>query len=209
MLRTWTRRMGSNGECENRSIFWLHACLINLKMYSLSFQGLGGENEEKTSKQLENRNFLHDTQHQIAKYQTLVLQMNQRSMTTRNNMSRKKANMRKQESMVKKSNMNDKPKMKSNAKRRKNSNKRRQPASKSPSGQKQSERLPSFAERLQALQAQVSTDTDLYHFVAQLCATAHFVQSTHTGLSKRNGAKLRESFCPAAASHSRPRQAGA
>ena len=28
-----------------------------------------------------------------------------------------------------------------------------------------------------------------------------------TGLSKRNGAKLRESFCPAAASHSRPRQA--
>ena len=31
----------------------------------------------------------------------------------------------------------------------------------------------------------------------------------HTGLSKRNGAKLRESFCPAAASHSRPCQAGA
>ena len=30
-----------------------------------------------------------------------------------------------------------------------------------------------------------------------------------TGLSKRNGAKLRESFCPAAANHSRPRQAGA
>ena len=30
-----------------------------------------------------------------------------------------------------------------------------------------------------------------------------------TGLSKINGAKLRESFCPAAASHSRPRQAGA
>ena len=30
-----------------------------------------------------------------------------------------------------------------------------------------------------------------------------------TGLSKRNGAKLRESFCLAAASHSRPRQAGA
>ena len=30
-----------------------------------------------------------------------------------------------------------------------------------------------------------------------------------TGLSKRNGANLRESFCPAAASHSRPRQAGA
>ena len=30
-----------------------------------------------------------------------------------------------------------------------------------------------------------------------------------TGLSKRKGAKLRESFCPAAASHSRPRQAGA
>ena len=30
-----------------------------------------------------------------------------------------------------------------------------------------------------------------------------------TGLSKRNGAKLRESFCPAAASHSRPGQAGA
>ena len=30
-----------------------------------------------------------------------------------------------------------------------------------------------------------------------------------TGLSKRNGAKLRESFCPPAASHSRPRQAGA
>ena len=29
------------------------------------------------------------------------------------------------------------------------------------------------------------------------------------GLSKRNGAKLRESFCPAAASHSRPRQSGA
>ena len=32
---------------------------------------------------------------------------------------------------------------------------------------------------------------------------------THTGLSKRNGAKLRESFCLAAASHSRPRLAGA
>ena len=31
----------------------------------------------------------------------------------------------------------------------------------------------------------------------------------HTWLSKRNGAKLRESFCPAAASHSRPCQAGA
>ena len=31
----------------------------------------------------------------------------------------------------------------------------------------------------------------------------------HTGLSKSNGAKLRESFCPAAASHSRPCQAGA
>ena len=30
-----------------------------------------------------------------------------------------------------------------------------------------------------------------------------------TGLSKRNCVKLRESFCPAAASHSRPRQAGA
>ena len=30
-----------------------------------------------------------------------------------------------------------------------------------------------------------------------------------TGLSKINGAKLRESFCPAADSHSRPRQAGA
>ena len=30
-----------------------------------------------------------------------------------------------------------------------------------------------------------------------------------TGLSKRNGAKLRERLCPAAASHSRPRQAGA
>ena len=30
-----------------------------------------------------------------------------------------------------------------------------------------------------------------------------------TGLSKRNGAKLRESFCQAAASHSRSRQAGA
>jgi len=30
-----------------------------------------------------------------------------------------------------------------------------------------------------------------------------------TGLSKRNGAKLRESFCLAAASHSRTRQAGA
>ena len=30
-----------------------------------------------------------------------------------------------------------------------------------------------------------------------------------TGLSKRNGAKLRESFCPAAASHSRPCQASA
>ena len=33
-------------------------------------------------------------------------------------------------------------------------------------------------------------------------------EDVHTGLSKRNGAKLRESFCPAAASHSRPRQAG-
>ena len=32
---------------------------------------------------------------------------------------------------------------------------------------------------------------------------------TCTGLSKRNGAKLRESFCPTAASHSWPRQAGA
>ena len=32
---------------------------------------------------------------------------------------------------------------------------------------------------------------------------------TITGLSKRNGAKLRESFCPAAASHSQPRQASA
>ena len=31
----------------------------------------------------------------------------------------------------------------------------------------------------------------------------------YTGLRKRNGAKLRESFCPAAASHSRPRQASA
>ena len=31
----------------------------------------------------------------------------------------------------------------------------------------------------------------------------------YTGLSKINGAKLRESFCPAPASHSRPRQAGA
>ena len=31
--------------------------------------------------------------------------------------------------------------------------------------------------------------------------------SSSTGLRKRNGAKLRESFCPAAASHSRPRQA--
>ena len=31
----------------------------------------------------------------------------------------------------------------------------------------------------------------------------------YTGLSKRKGTKLRESFCPAAASHSRPRQAGA
>ena len=30
-----------------------------------------------------------------------------------------------------------------------------------------------------------------------------------TGLSKRNGAKLRENFCPAAGSHSRPRQADA
>ena len=30
-----------------------------------------------------------------------------------------------------------------------------------------------------------------------------------SGWSKRHGAKLRESFCPAAASHSRPRQAGA
>ena len=30
-----------------------------------------------------------------------------------------------------------------------------------------------------------------------------------TVLSKINGVKLRESFCPAAASHSRPRQAGA
>ena len=30
-----------------------------------------------------------------------------------------------------------------------------------------------------------------------------------TGLSKRNGAKLRDSFCPPAASHSRPRRAGA
>ena len=29
-----------------------------------------------------------------------------------------------------------------------------------------------------------------------------------TELSKRNGAKLRESFFPTAASHSRPRQAG-
>merc|ERR1711935_847206 len=93
-------------------------------------------------------------------YQILVLQMNQKSMTTRNNMSRKKANMRKQESVAKKSNMNDKPKMKANAKRRKNSNKRRQPASKSPSGQKQSERLPSFAERLQALQAQQRKEAD-------------------------------------------------
>ena len=34
-----------------------------------------------------------------------------------------------------------------------------------------------------------------------------FIISDTTGLSKRNGAKLRESFCPAAASHSRPRQA--
>ena len=34
-----------------------------------------------------------------------------------------------------------------------------------------------------------------------------FLETT-TGLSKRNGAKLRESFCPAAASHSQPRQAG-
>ena len=33
-------------------------------------------------------------------------------------------------------------------------------------------------------------------------------QLQYTGLSKRNGAKLRESFCPAAASHSRPCQAG-
>ena len=31
--------------------------------------------------------------------------------------------------------------------------------------------------------------------------------TTTTGLSKRNGANMRESFCPAAASHSRPRQA--
>ena len=31
----------------------------------------------------------------------------------------------------------------------------------------------------------------------------------NTGSSKRNGAKLRESFSPAAASHSRPCQAGA
>ena len=34
-------------------------------------------------------------------------------------------------------------------------------------------------------------------------------EQANTGLSKRNGAKLRESFCPAAASHSRPRQASA
>ena len=32
---------------------------------------------------------------------------------------------------------------------------------------------------------------------------------SYTGLGKSNGAKLRESFCPAAASHSRPRLAGA
>ena len=84
--------------------------------------------------------------------------MNPKSMAAKGNMSRKKANMRKQEGMMKKSNMNDKPKMKSNAKRRKNSNKnankRRQPTSKAPSGQKQG--YASFAERLQALRAQVS-----------------------------------------------------
>ena len=85
--------------------------------------------------------------------------MNQKSMAAKSNMSRKKANMRKQEGMMKKSNMNDKPKMKSNAKRRKNSNKRRQPTSKAPSGQKQG--YASFAERLQALRAQVRIHYEL------------------------------------------------
>ena len=83
--------------------------------------------------------------------------MNQKSMTAKSNMSRKKANMRKQEGMMlKKSNMNDKPKMKSNGKRRKNSNNKRkqQPASKTSPGQKQT--YASFAERLQAMRAQVS-----------------------------------------------------
>ena len=37
--------------------------------------------------------------------------------------------------------------------------------------------------------------------------SVHF--SPYTGLSKRKGDKLRESFCPAAASHSRPCQASA
>ena len=43
-------------------------------------------------------------------------------------------------------------------------------------------------------------------FATQVCQT-FWVE--HTGLSKRNGAKLRDILCLAAASHSRPRQAGA
>ena len=41
------------------------------------------------------------------------------------------------------------------------------------------------------------------------CEVGKICNTSHTGLSKRNGPKLREIFCPAAASHSRPRQAGA
>ena len=41
------------------------------------------------------------------------------------------------------------------------------------------------------------------------CQAKTTARYEYTGLSKRNGAKLRESFCPAAASHSRLRQAGA
>ena len=40
-------------------------------------------------------------------------------------------------------------------------------------------------------------------------STTSLTTQRYTGLSKRNGAQLRESFCPAAASHSRPCQAGA
>ena len=52
-------------------------------------------------------------------------------------------------------------------------------------------------------QAKIRSHTRLYFTVA-------LIKNTEcTGLSKRNGAKLRASFCPAAASRSRPRQAGA